>query len=389
MGAAQKVGKGGGRQHDKARHPSAALLPEGFVQFVRIPGEGRLPVLVAEEGRLAILFFSGEEAGGDLLLIRSSDEGATFDEPVRLNDSPSTVPVRARLRPGSIDFGPDGRLHAAWIVAGDERRISYARENEDGSFGPGADLGPVPSLGASLAVTVDGQGRAYLFYTGLHGSASDPPAEEGEAPAHRIWMRVAPDGSTFGPPRAINANQLGVSFNSTVAANADRASGNLVVLYRTAAPQGPSFTRELLLLVSTDSGESFDDTRAEVMRQKVDPGTPAVLVQDATTTIAAWSSRNGLAWGHVRRNGDFDFMPFPAGKNRFGRSNPGCAAGTGDALLAWVEKAPKAPEVWLAWEAWAGSDNVSSGRGRMSVPVSAETFPVVLARKGGGYTIFY
>ncbi|MDQ6692876.1 MAG: glycoside hydrolase [Chloroflexota bacterium] len=97
------------------------------------------PSLVADpvRGWLSIVwadYSSAETNGADILLARSTDTGATWSKPLRLNDDPAGL-VRDQWFP-VLASAPDGRLTALWMDRRDDptnrRYHAYARTSLDG-----------------------------------------------------------------------------------------------------------------------------------------------------------------------------------------------------------------------------------------------------------------
>ncbi len=87
--------------------------------------------------------------GIDILMSRSTDDGATWSAPVRLNDDPPGV-VRDQWFP-ALTAAPDGRLTALWLDRRDDpaNRLyhAYARTSTDGglTWSPGVRVSSAPS----------------------------------------------------------------------------------------------------------------------------------------------------------------------------------------------------------------------------------------------------
>src|SRR5262245_20547612 len=241
----------------KNRPPPELLvkLPEDFVQYTRIPEGGVRPRVAVGKAGLALIYSKGEGAMGDLYLSMSKDEAKTFSPGVRVNPSPGTVLNWSRSQSGSIDVGPDGSFHVAWISGGDKPSVQYVTASAEGALGEVRELGSPAGLGTTTAVTVDDRGQIYVVY-----SAEGPDLDLDGNPMARIWLRRSMDGTNFGEPVAIDPTK-NVSVHSDIAAHVDQVMGTVYVLYRSAHKMyedNPVVSRSMRLLSSKDRGETFD-----------------------------------------------------------------------------------------------------------------------------------
>src|SRR5688572_21672554 len=204
--------------------PSLVKLPDDFVQYARLPEAARRPRLGVGKHAVALLYSAGDGTAGDLHLSLSTDEGKSFSPGVRLNAEPGTVLSWNRTQSGSIDFGPDDRVHVAWIEGGERPALRYVRTSSAGEPEGIQDLGAPEELGTTTALTVDEQGQVYLFYA----AGGPTPALRG-TPGARIWMRRSQDGTSFEEPEAIDPPDLNVSNHSDLAAHVDEGMGTLHV----------------------------------------------------------------------------------------------------------------------------------------------------------------
>lgn len=86
-------------------HPLPSTLPGGF-RIVNLPSAAADPLT----GDLVVVWNDQLFGNPDILAIRSSDDGATWSAPVRVNDDAGTA---AQWFPW-LSFGPDGVAHVVW-----------------------------------------------------------------------------------------------------------------------------------------------------------------------------------------------------------------------------------------------------------------------------------
>jgi hypothetical protein len=68
-------------------------------------------------GSLYAVYFRNENGGGNIYLQKSSDNGQTFSQPVRINDNEGSVQLDAQWSPPAIGVGPSSQVYAVWYNA--------------------------------------------------------------------------------------------------------------------------------------------------------------------------------------------------------------------------------------------------------------------------------
>jgi len=98
-----------------SRVSSLAPSRPPIVTLVRVPHDGIQPeVAVDARGVLHLLYFAGEPHAGNLFYVRSTDFGATFSNPVRVNSESGSAIATGTIRGGQLAVGRDGTVHVAW-----------------------------------------------------------------------------------------------------------------------------------------------------------------------------------------------------------------------------------------------------------------------------------
>lgn len=391
-------GDRGGKGQDAPKRPkqdgrpfdSIIELPADFVQFSRLPEGATRPRLGSGSKDLALIYCKNEGKLLDLYLTRTADEAKTFSPAVRLNAAPGTVMSLDGMQSGSVDVGPDGRVHVAWISAGEKPTLQYVRTTPDGGLEPVQDLGSPAGLGSTTAVTVGPEGEVYVVYA-ADGVAREP----GEEPAKRIWLRRAVDGVSFAEPDEIDLPSLSVSDHSEIAAHVDELMGTVFVLYRTAAllkRESPVLSRTMRLLSSEDKGVRFESSMVDNLRHQRDPRSGAYLAQEKNSTLACWETEGRACWSIVRRQLNKVNLPVQAkaeSSSSVQTHAVGAAGGT-EVILTWLERPDeerKSPPK-LGWTVWFREGRFAIGSGYAPEPASP-TGQVVFPRKAGGFTILY
>ena len=366
----------------------AVKLPDDFVQFTRVPDGGLRPRVGIAEGQVALIYSKGE-ALGDLFFTRTLDEGKTFAPSVRLNPTAGTVLAWNETQSASLDIGPDGRTHVTWIDGGDHPSVRYVRTSPDGVPEDVLDLGAPPELGTTTAITVDAEGRVFVFYSAA-GGAADVVGN----PGARIYLRRCLDGTTFTEAVPIDPN-LNVSTHSDLAAHVDEVMGTIFLLYRTAfqvKETSPIVSRSMRLLSSLDHGETFDPSLVDNWKHQRDPHSSANLSQEKSSTLAAWDLDGGVCWSIIRRQLRQANLPLEAKSETPGtlRNHAVGSSGGTEVILTWLERPEEDPkaEKRLGWEVWMREGRISLGKGFAPEPATGDG-QAVIPRSTGGFTILY
>jgi hypothetical protein len=96
-----------------------------------------LPALAVDSrnGALYATWNDYRSGDSDALLVRSTDGGRTWSEPVRVNDDPGSDPKRDQFFP-TVAVGSDGRVHMLWLDrrddGGNKRYAAYYASSTDG-----------------------------------------------------------------------------------------------------------------------------------------------------------------------------------------------------------------------------------------------------------------
>ncbi|MFT5108202.1 MAG: hypothetical protein ACI8XO_004864, partial [Verrucomicrobiales bacterium] len=183
-------------------------------RIAALPAGGSVPdAEVDENGVIHVAYL----AGGDILYIRSTDEGETFTKPIRVNTEAGFA-SGGRFRGPDLAIGKNGKVHVIWYNAGyqqkrphDEWGVMYSRlEKKAMRFEKSRNLNMRPSDNFSLAA--DSTGRvAVIWMAGeVYATLSDD------------------DGTNFAVP-----SDLGVDPCECCGSRATyTGDGRLAVLYR-------------------------------------------------------------------------------------------------------------------------------------------------------------
>ncbi len=369
------------------------------ITLVRVPNGGIQPqVLVDARGVLHMLYLAGDAAGGNLFYVRSTDFGATFSAPVRVNSQEGSAIATGTIRGGHLALGRGGRVHIAWNGSGNaEPRVHaaglqpyqtapflYTRSNRQGTsplrFEPQRNLMKrTHSLDGGGTITADDGGRVYAVW---HAGPVGGSADEAQRP---VWVsRSDDDGATFALEKEAWTEPTGTCGCCGLQALADPKQG-LLILYRSATDR---INRDIYVLRSRDQGRTFEGSRVHKWNLNACPMTSVSLVA-RDRALAAWETAGQVYFGVVDPVSARIASPMAAPGTAEGRKHPRLAiAPNGDTLLVWTEGMAWARGGSLAWQRFDASGQPLPERGSApNVPVWS--FAAVAPKPDGGFVIFY
>jgi len=150
-------------------------------------------------------------ADGYVLVSRSTDSGASFSEPVRVNAEAERIAADGENRP-KLAFGDKGEIFVSWTrsletpFAGDVR---FSRSTDDGaSFAPPVTVNDdhQPIGHRFDALTVDGRGAVWVLWLDKRDQAAAEKAG-GEFTGISLYSAQSTDGgASFSPNRRLAAH---------------------------------------------------------------------------------------------------------------------------------------------------------------------------------------
>lgn len=237
--------------------------PETFSWLPRIaalPGSPRVVLVLWQE-----IIFAGGAHGGDILLARSSDCGASFAPPINLSasvggDGKGRI-TREIWHNGSQDIvaAANGVVHVAWTEY--DGQLWHTRSTDGGQHFPPprqiAGSAERPARAPTMALAADG--RLFLAFTTGEDAASDIQL-----------MHSTDQGISFSAPRPVSrttgysdAPKLAVDDNAVLhlawAESADGPFAPSRIHYARSRDHGASFeaARELPPVSAGEAGSSF------------------------------------------------------------------------------------------------------------------------------------
>ena len=229
------------------------------------------------------------------------------------------------------------------------------------------------------SIAADENGGVYVAW---HGGTAD--GRGGEA-SRRVWLaRSIDDGATFENERPVSDPSTGVCGCCALRLLMTRA-GELHLLYRSATDL---VHRDVYSLVSRDHGRTFTGARVQPWEIGACPMT-SMSFAASDHVVQAWET-DGQVYFNSTAAGDPPKAPPATPKgDALRRKHPRLALHqTGSVLLAWTEGTSWGRGGSLAWQVFGPDGRPTAVRGGQA-GVPAWSFPAVIARPDGGFTILY
>lgn len=365
----------------------------GLVRFVRVPHAGIQPqALVDGKGTIHLLYFAGDPKQGDLFYVHSSDDGATFSEPIRVNSQPGSAIAMGTIRGGQIALGRNNRVHVAWNGSGiavpegplnpeagkTGMPMLYTRMNDTGTaFEPQRNLmKDTFGLDGGGSVAADASGNVYVAW---HGKGKD--AVKGEA-GRQVWiLRSSDDGITFTPEAPAWSQSTGVCGCCGLGLFASR-SGSLFGLYRSATE---NTHRDIYLLTSPDRGRSFTGRMMHKWDINACPMSSMGFAESAGTVLGAWETGGQVYYSSLAAQPSEPISAPGDGKNR---KHPRLSSNGKQTLLVWTEGTGWQRGGSLAWQLFdAGGKPTAISGMKPGTPVWS--FAATVKGRDKTFLIFY
>jgi hypothetical protein len=390
------AGMGCGNVDADSRAESASRVALG-----RVPDGGLQPqVAVDDQGIVHMIYFTGETGHGDLYYVRSSDGGATFSTPIRVNSQPESAIAAGTIRGGQLALGTDGRVHVAWNGSGVAQPkgplnpeqaadspynglpMLYARMNDAGTaFEPQRNLmHKTFALDGGGTIAADAKGHVYVLW---HGSTAG--AAKGEA-GRQVWIARSDDnGKTFAPEELAYTKPTGACGCCGMRAFVD-SRGDLYALFRSATEQ---IHRDEYLIRSRDHGHTFEGRMLDAWQINACPMSSAAFVETPGNILAAWETEDKVFFTRINPQTLAFAKPMAAPGSGSDRKYPSLAVNSrGEVLLAWMEGSGWGKGGTLHWQRFTDDGSPIDAPGE-APGIPAFSFATAFAKPDGGFTILY
>jgi len=370
---------------------SLAVDETAKVALIRTPDDGIQPqAAVDANGTLHLIYFKGNQGGGDIFYVRREKVREGFSPPIRVNQMPASAIATGTIRGAHLAVGKNGRVHVSWMGGSGATRAQvngkevtpmlYTRLNDAGTtFEPERNLiTSAAGLDGGGTVAADADGNVYVAW---HASA--PGNEQGEAGRAVFVARSGDDGKTFERESRAYPKPTGACGCCGMRAFAD-STGTLYILYRAAN----EISRDMTLLVSRDRAASFERTTVSKWLIKGCPMSSCSFAEGSGGVLAA-SEKNERVYFNVINPMPLALSKPVSGPGSGKSKHPVLAANSkGDVLLAWTEGTAWQKGGALAWQLFDKEGRPAAEIGRTNgVPVWG--LPAAFARPDGNFAIIY
>lgn len=313
------------------------------VRILRVPHAGIQPqTAVDDRGALHVLYYAGDAHAGDIFYVRSTDRGASFSSPVRVNSEPGSAIAAGTIRGAQLALGKNRRVHVVWNGSGSAQPKGPINPDAGKPGSPmlytrldGTSRGFEPQRGVMQhsfgldgggSIAADRDGNVYVLWHGI-GLTEAKGSGNGEARRRVFVTRSENDGDTFATERAAWSLRTGACGCCGMKAHADR-QGNLWALYRSATE---SVHRDIYLLNSENHGDSFEGRLLHKWEINACPMSSMDIADNGGRVVAAWETGGQIYW--TRLDGGNHTLLAPEGEPK-GRKHPRVAINrSGEVLL--------------------------------------------------------
>lgn len=367
------------------------------VQLVRVPHAGIQPEAVFDgTGTLHLLYFAGEPRAGDLFYVRSTDYGATFSAPVRVNSQPGSAIATGTIRGGQLAVGRNGHVHVVWngsdaanprglvnpASGKAEAPFLYSRSNAKGTaFEPQRDLARRSyGVDGGGSIAADTAGGVFAVWHAL-------PVGGANGEEHRsVWVaRSTDDGATFAEEGSAWTEQTGACGCCGLRMFAG-PSNVLYMLYRSATALTH---RDIYLLESTDHGQSFRGSKVQPWEIGACPMTSMSIASTRSDVFGAWETAGQVYFGRVNAESARIPTPIAAPGDGGTRKHPRLAVNaSGHMLFVWTEGTAWSRGGSFAWQVFDNAGKPTATKGA-SPGIPVWSFAAPIARPDGSFVVLY
>lgn len=378
-------------------------------KVMRVPDGGKDPqAVVAADGTVHLVFWKGDEKGGDLFYAMRAADAAEFGKAVRVNAEAGAVGATEGARGAQIAVS-NKFVHVVWnggqkaklrapapsgMAAAETSPVLYARADRSGSAFEAEKMVSTASYGidGGPAVTADADGAVCVVW---HGWAKD--AKEPDEATRRVFVaRSGDDGKTFAAEEPATDEKSGASKSSAIAAKIG-ADGSLGILYRRCRN---GLERDSIFLHAPAGQKKFVPlVLARWQTEECPKSTGSAIDGPNGSLLLAAEAEDGLEIAVFdlekldRRNLSYVTRDEGAseGPGAHGRQeHPSIAlAEDGRVAAAWVELEPEKKVAALHWQIFDPRGRRVPGAAGKVDGASLTSRVAVLAEKDGTFTVLY
>lgn len=365
-----------------------------LVDVLKTPNEGIQPrVAVDDEGRLHLIYFSGDPIGGDVFYSYRDEGESEFRSPLQVNSRAGSAVAVGTIRGPQMVVGRDGRIHVAWMgsgkvaikgVKGEHPKppMVYTRlDDSRKAFEPERNLLTWTfGLDGGGSVAADRQGNVYVAW---HGRGPESP--DGEFGRAVFVTHSGDDGQTFKVERQANPEPTGACSCCGLRAFVDRGN-QLRLLYRMAEGRN----RDMGLLTSSDSGQSFGLKRINQWQIEACPMSSAGMTDGDGGLLVATERISKVEVLRIDSNPQGERELSLALKETREGKHPSLATNErGDRILVWAEGAGWKKGGVLQWQAYDRQGELIAESGTERIDIPAWSFASVATRSDGHFIVIH
>ena len=365
-----------------------ALAAQPRVTTMRVPGGGVQPQVAVDAKHLVhLIYLAGDPAHCDVFYTRSSDDGANWSKPIRVNSHEGSAIALGTVRGAQLALGRGGRVHVAWMgsdmsqpkAPGKATPMLYTHSTDDGSgFEPERNV-------VMSKVGLDGGGSVAADEGGNVFVAWHAPGEKnGSESDRRVWVaRSTDDGKTFAAEAPLSDSSIGGCGCCGMKVFA--TGGKLFALYRGAAEQ---VNRGMYLLTAGDDLRDANGIEISPMKSGTCVMSTSALAPAARGVLAAWETRDRIYWTRIDPIHPAKLAAQRVPGGAADRKHPAIAANdAGDVIVAWAEGTGWNRGGSVGWQVYASGSRPAGAGHADSLPPWGE--PAGFATRGGGFVVLY
>lgn len=374
----------------KSKKESSKSNGKTEVKFVRVPDGGLQPqAAVDTAGTLHLIYLGDDPAAANIYYVRKGPGEEKFSKPLRVNSQVGSAIAVGSIRGAHLAIGKGQRVHVAWNGSGIatprgpkkyDSPMLYTRLAEDGqSFEPQRAVnGDKYGLDGGGSVAADLEGNVYVVWHSGDGS--------GEDNRRVLIIHSTDEGKTFEPETIADAQKNGVCGCCGLRAFADR-QGELYVLYRGAREK---VNRDMYLLTSSNQGKSFDSLKTDNWMVATCPMSSEAFVDSGDAVMAAWETEGQINVSRIDKKGREPSKPLSPTGNPKNRKHPMMATNDkGETLVVWTEGTGWQKGGSLGWQIFSDKGRTTMTRGRLDGSIPVWSFAAVYAEPDDSFVIIH
>lgn len=348
------------------------------VELVAVPSGGIQPQAVVDaQGNLHLVYYQGERKAGNLYYVTRTPDETEWSIPIRVNSEEGSANRNESISRAQMAIDVNGIVHVVWFNM-DPVKYWYARKpisdigfekqrNLVTQFNEGVETG--------ASVAVDGNGGVFVIW-----HAGDMANEDGRA----VYITRSRDGGqTFTAEERVNPDDTGVCACCGLKSMVDD-QGSVYVSYRAA---GENIHRDMVLLKSTNAGQSFLSELVEAWELPACPVSTTTIAAGPDGAVVAWETEGQIFFAPVNKLTEAIGVP---GEPAMRRKNPALAINNrGKIMIAWAEGQSYRSGGQLYWQVYTPDGEPTREKGQLEESLPDYSIPEVVTTKDGGFVIIY